>query len=59
LIAVGKITTREVRRWVPLLQWHRVSYVEAEGAPSPLFAAIDAEDATRIRAAIVSFLAAR
>ena len=53
---MGKVTTRDERRWVPPLQWYGVSHVEAEGLRSPLFKALEPDDASRVRAAIVSFV---
>lgn len=58
LADLGRVVARQERIWIPPLQWHQVSHLEATGMSSPLFAALDPEDANRIRAAIVAFLAA-
>jgi hypothetical protein len=55
---VGTITSRKVRRWVPPISWYDVRHIEAAGATDPLFRNLTfEEDADRIRAALVSFLA--
>ena len=57
---VGTITSRKERRWVPPISWYEVRHLEAVGAPDPLFRNLTfEEDADRIRAALVSFLAKR
>ena len=60
VVAVGKITVRKERRWIPPVMWYQVSHVEAAGVPEPLFRNLTfEEDATRIKAALVSFLGRR
>ncbi len=57
---VGTITTRKERRWVPPVTWYDVRHIEAAGAAHPLLRNLTSEDdADRIRAALVSFLAKR
>jgi hypothetical protein len=57
---VGTIAGRKERRWVPPLSWYDVRHLEAAGASHPLFRNFTfEEDADRIRAALVSFLAKR
>ncbi len=55
---VGAVSTRKERRWVPPVSWYDVRHVEASGTATPLFRNLTfADDADRIRAALVSFLA--
>ena len=55
---VGTIASRKERRWVPPLSWYDVRHIVAAGATSPLFRNLTfEEDADRIRAALVAFLA--
>jgi hypothetical protein len=57
---VGTITSRKERRWVPPLSWYDVRHIEASGPSSALFRNLSfEEDADRIRAAVVSYLAGR
>ncbi len=57
---VGTISSRKERRWVPPLSWYDVRHLEASGLPRALFRNLSfEEDADRIRAALVSFLAGR
>ena len=57
---VGTISSRKERRWVPPFSWYEVRHIEAAGMADPMFRNLTfEEDADRIRAALVSFLAKR